>query len=255
MPDPVIITRPLQQGQALVQRLLQAGHQAILFPLLEISALPDESALQAALARLQDYALVAFVSPNAIDASLRHVRQWPDDVDIAVVGEGSRQALLAHGLDDKKVRIFSPKNRERTDSQTLLEVLDLPALAGRRVLILRGESGRELLADSLRQAGALVEPVPAYRRQAPTMDAARRQQLHGLLSQDATWVVTSSEALRNLVAMAADSGFAQDRSRLLEQKLLVPHIRIEETARELGFARILRCASGDDALIATLELR
>jgi uroporphyrinogen-III synthase len=255
MPDPVIITRPLQQGQALVQRLVQAGHQATLFPLLEILPLEDESALRAALSRLHEYALVAFVSPNAIAASLRHVKQWPDGVDIAVVGEGSRQALLAHGIIERGMRIFSPKNRERTDSQTLLEVLDLPALAGRRVLILRGESGRELLADALREAGAQVEPVAAYRRQSPQMDDAVRQQLHALLSEDATWVVTSSEALRNLAAMSSATGHAGDGARLLTQKLLVPHIRIEETARELGFARILRCASGDDALIAKLELR
>jgi uroporphyrinogen-III synthase len=255
MPETVVITRPAQQAQALLQRLAAAGRPATAFPLLEILPLPDESELRSVLAQLPRYALVAFVSPNAIDASLRHIKQWPAGVDIAVVGEGSRKALAAHGITDGQVRIFSPRDRERTDSQTLLEVLDLPALAGRRVLLLRGERGRELLADSLRQAGALVEPVAAYRRRAPDFDAGRRQQLHSLLGGDCTWVITSSEALRNLLAMAAQTGDAADPARLLSQELLVPHIRIEDTARELGFARILRCASGDEELFAKLQLR
>jgi uroporphyrinogen-III synthase len=87
------------------------------------------------------------------------------------------------------------------------------------------------------------------------MDEGRRQQLHALLGEPRIWVITSSEALRNLVDMAALTGDAQDRARLLAQELLLPHIRIEETARELGFARILRCASGDEALFAKLQLR
>lgn len=255
MAETVVITRPAQQGQALLHGLAAAGRTAVSFPLLEILPLPDESRLLEALGSLQDYALVAFVSPNAIACSLRHLPRWPAGVDIAVVGEGSRKALIEHGIDPGTTRIFSPRDRERSDSETLLQVLDLPALAGRRVLVLRGETGRELLADSLRRAGAQVDQVAAYRRQSPALETHRLQHLHALLNQDCTWVITSSEALRNLVHMARQTGDAQDLDRLLAQQLLVPHIRIDETARELGFARILRCASGDEALFATLQLR
>ena len=70
MPDPVVITRPRAQGQALADSVAALGREAVLLPLLEIFPLADQAALQRVLAGLADYALVAFVSPNAIDAAL-----------------------------------------------------------------------------------------------------------------------------------------------------------------------------------------
>jgi hypothetical protein len=59
MPDPVVITRPLAQCQALADRVAALGREAVLLPLLEILPLPDQGELQRALAGLADYALVA----------------------------------------------------------------------------------------------------------------------------------------------------------------------------------------------------
>ena len=69
MPDPVVITRPALQAAPLAERVSALGHEAVVFPLLDIQALPDQSALQAALADVSGYAIVAFVSPNAIAAA------------------------------------------------------------------------------------------------------------------------------------------------------------------------------------------
>jgi uroporphyrinogen-III synthase len=74
------------------------------------SPLPDQSALLAALARLHQYALVAFVSPNAIDAAFAHIRHWPAGVTAAVVGEGSRAALAAHGVPTSSARRRRPSD-------------------------------------------------------------------------------------------------------------------------------------------------
>ena len=163
---PVIITRPLAQAQSLQRQITALGREALVFPLLEIHPLDDNRALDAALAELERHALVAFVSPNAIDAAFARRQPWPVQVPLAVMGEGSRQALARHGVTADTTRIFSPQDRHRTDSQTLLAALDLQALAGREVLILRGESGRELLGDALRSASAVVRQVAAYRRAA-----------------------------------------------------------------------------------------
>ncbi len=256
MPKPVVVTRPLQQAEALASRVRAMGRDAVVFPLLEILPLQDTAALRAALQRLDEAALAAFVSPNAVDAVVAAgLQDWPALVAIAVVGEGSRAALARHGIDDGNARIFSPRDPARSDSEGLLEVLDLEALRGRKVMIFRGESGRELFADALRAAGALVEPVPAYRRLAPALDATRRLQLMQMLEQRHEWIVTSSEALRNLVTMAEQLSAADVVAKMQQQSLIVSHARIAETARELGFQDITLTGSGDEQLIAALQSR
>lgn len=251
----VVITRPRAQAEPLAARLIALGIPARVYPLLDIQPLPDSAPLQARLARLDDYALVAFVSPNAIDAAFAFIDTWPREVIAAVVGEGSRLALAAHGLTDANARIACPTNPQRTDSETLLEVLDLDELRGRKALIVRAETGRELLADRLRDAGIAVEQIAAYRRGPPPLDDARRVALQSLLQSDDDWVVTSSEALRNLrdeaLAVAGPAGW----NAMCAKGLIVPHQRIAETASELGFSRVTQCSSGDEALIAAIQSR
>lgn len=255
MPSPVVITRPLPQATLLAAQLAALGQEAVLFPLLDIAPLPDPSALVAALADVSAYALVAFVSPNAIAAACAVRRDWPREVTLAVMGEGSRAALARCGIDAGNAAIVSPASTERTDSQTLLEALDLDSLRGRRALILRGETGRELLGDALRSAGMEVVQIAAYRRTIARLDLPRRRELVRLLACDSRWVITSSEALRGLLGMAHALGGDQSVALLQQKSLIVPHLRIEETARELGFHSVRLTGSGDAALLAALQSR
>jgi uroporphyrinogen-III synthase len=227
----------------------------VVFPLLEIHPLPDQSALRAALADLSRYALVAFVSPNAIDIACSLRASWPKEVMLAVMGEGSRAALARHGITDANARIVSPRNPERSDSETLMHELDLEALRGRRALIVRGTTGREWLADALRAAGIEVDQLAAYERSAPLLDATRAAELSRVLDADAAWVITSSEALRNLLALGRQLGAENVVAKIQRQHLFVPHARIAETAQSLGFHRISQTASGDEALFAALQSR
>jgi uroporphyrinogen-III synthase len=249
----VVITRPLAQATPLAQRVAALGRAAVVFPLLEILPLSDPAPLRTALRDLSSYALAAFVSPNAIDAAFHILDAWPQEVAIAVMGEGSRAALAQHGVTDATATIISPRDQMRTDSQTLLEVLDLDALRGRRVLIVRGETGRELLADALRAADARVEQVAAYRRAAPGLDQERRAQLGRLLDARNDWIVTSSEALRILTQMAEQLGDPARVGEMQQQHMIVPHARIAETARMLGFRNITLTGSGDEQLLAALQ--
>jgi uroporphyrinogen-III synthase len=252
MPDPVVITRPQAQAMELQRRVAALGREAIVFPLLEIQSLPDNTQLKETLAELERYALVAFVSPNAIDAAFAARSDWPYDIPLAVVGEGSRQALQRQGVP-ASTQIFFPADPDRSDSEGLLQALDLDALRGRAVLIVRGESGRELLGDALRAAGAEIVAVAAYRRVAPLLDDARRRQLEALLRRSSDWLITSSEALRNLLDMVAQLNLPDGTATMHRQRLIVPHMRIAETARALGFSRIVQSRSGDDGLIAALQ--
>ncbi len=251
----VVITRPRAQAEPLAARLAAAGIPAEIFPLLDIQPLPDTTELASAMARLHEYALVAFVSPNAVDAAFRFIRAWPDGVIAAVVGEGSRQALARHGLTEANTQIAFPVDPHRTDSETLLDVLDLAALCGQKALIVRAETGRELLADRLREAGIVVDKIAAYRRGAPPLDATRSKALTALLAAGHAWVITSSEALRNLqqdvLRLAGSSGW----DTLRACRLIVPHQRIGETALAMGFDRVTLTDSGDEALLAAIQSR
>lgn len=252
---PVIITRPLAQATPLARRVEALGRNAVVFPLLDIQPLPDQTQLRAELHDLRSYAMVAFVSPNAIDFAFSVLPAWPEQVVIAVVGEGSRQALAAHGVTDANAVIISPKDKNRTDSQTLLEVLDIDALRSKRVLIVRGETGRELLADALRAHGVEVTQLAAYRRSAPVLDDAGRSQLLRLLDAQGDWVITSSEALNILVRMVGEIANQTGVAKMQRQHLIVPHVRIAETARMLGFDNITQTTSGDESLLAALQFR
>lgn len=255
MVRPVIITRPAAQAGELASRVTALGREAVLFPLLEIHPLHDQAPLRAALDELERYSLVAFVSPNAIDAAFSARPDWPAGMTLAVVGEGSRMALARHGIHDGNATILRPLDSRRSDSEGLLAALDKSLVQGRDVLIIRGESGRELLGDALRAAGARVTAVAAYRRCAPLPDGQRRAQLAGLIETPGDWIVTSSEAMRNLVEMVEQAGGGAAVAKMQQQHLLLPHSRIVASARMLGFMNITETGSGDEGLLAALQFR
>jgi uroporphyrinogen-III synthase len=262
MTGAVVITRPLAQARPLAARVAALGRDVELLPLLDIAPLDDTAPLRAALARLADYAMVAFVSPNAIDAAFTYIKRWPAGVTLAVLGEGSRAALATHGVTPDNVDIVSPADSAHSDTEHLLQTLDLAALQGRAVLIIRGESGRELMADGLRAAGAVVEVVPAYRRSVPPLTPALAATLRRLLARHNDWIITSSEALRGLCDLLAKldieypDGLQQNSVVLMQQQhLIVPHARIAETANNLGFSRLTLTGSGDERLLAALQSR
>jgi uroporphyrinogen-III synthase len=252
MPGAVVITRPRAQAESLAQAVAALGRTPVLLPLLEIAPLEDQSALRAVLADLDRYALAAFVSPNAIDAAFAHVAHWPRQVALAVLGEGSRAALAKHGLGAGNATILGPLDPTRSDSENLLASLDLAALKGKRVLIVRGESGRELMADGFRAAGAEVTVVPAYRRSSPALTPELGATLSALLATPNDWIITSSEALRGLFDLLRQLGDAQ-LEQMQQQHVIVPHARIAATAQALGLARVTLTGSGDERLLAALQ--
>ena len=249
----VIVTRPLAQASSLAEKITAMGHKVVVFPLLEISALPDQAALKAALNKLTSYAMVAFVGPNAIDAAFNHLRQWPDGVSIAILGEGSLKALAVHGVTEENTPIFRPQDAARSDSETLLEAMDLGVLRGKRVLIIRGETGRELLGDALRSAGADVTQVAAYRRTMPVLDYKAQQHLTSLIETRNDWIVTSSEALRNLRQMVASIAGEEGVAKLQRQRFVVSHVRIAENAQNIGLINVTCNGSGDERLLAAIQ--
>lgn len=240
----------------LVAALERHGLRTLQFPLLDIAPTPNLDDLRAALADPSRYALVVFVSPNAVQqafAAMPEGFRWPQDVPAAVVGPASAQALAAHGVAAPTYRVIRPDSHAddaRQDSEALYARLDVATLSGREVLIVRGNGGREWLADRLREAGVAVRTVEAYRRGVPVPDAAAWAALREVLAGRHAWTLTSSEAARNLDSLARASLSAAEVEALYAAPCFAPHARIVEQAQSLGFRDVTLTGAGDDRLLA-----
>ena len=262
----VVVTRPAAQASTLLALLSERGYETIAFPVIAIEALTDTRALDATMSGIERYRLVVFVSPNAIDHALvRRTAPWPTGVAIGAMGPGSVAALRARGIAAPAIRVIAPRDagdESRYDSEALFEALDLASLTGGRVLIVRGNGGRAWLAERLSSAGIAVDEIESYRRTLPQAGVAARAALRALLASDAapTFIVTSSEGLQNLVTMIAAiiAGPERDDSPRAGAwshrcRLVVPHARIAENARGLGFSDVVLSGPGDANIAATLE--
>lgn len=241
----IVVTRPLAQAGPLAEAIRDAGGAPFVFPLLDIGPAPDPAPLAAAASQLEAYALAIFISPNAVDYALPTLlagRAWPAGLLPAAVGQGTVRALAAHGIDGA----IAPT--ERFDSEALLALPQLQAgnVSGRRVVLFRGDGGRELLADTLRARGATVDCVTCYRRSSPADGAAAllARWQHGI---DA-FTVSSSEGLRYLVDMLDEAG----RRRLALTPVFVPHARIAENARALGLGCVVLTGPADAGIMEGL---
>ncbi|WP_250476418.1 fused uroporphyrinogen-III synthase HemD/membrane protein HemX [Caballeronia sp. INML1] len=268
----VIVTRPGGQSSALLALLASAGFETLEFPLIDIAPVADDAPLRAALDELflppgladmpARYALVVFVSPNAIDhAFTRLGAPWPADLPVAVVGPGSVAALARQGVHAPAHRVISPSTEEadpRFDSEALYTAIEAHfgtnGLEGRRVLIVRGDGGREWLAERLTEAGARVEKAAAYRRVLPEPSMQKWERIHELLAgKPHAWLLTSSEGVRNLNELAHEHLTADEIVLLKRTPVVCPHPRIAEAARGAGFDRITVSGAGDERIAHSLE--
>ena len=236
----IAVTRPRDQAVQLARRIEQAGGIPLLFPLLDIAPVQDQQALREQISRLAEFDLAIFISPNAVQygvATIRASCELPKNLKIATVGQGSAKALRELGL----ANVIAPA--ERFDSEGLLALPELQDVAGWRVLIFRGDGGRELLGDTLKARGATVEYAACYRRSKPQQDIAALLDV----KPDAI-TVTSSEALDHLWQMLGDA----HRDSACGIPLFVPHKRIADLAQRQGWKQVRLTEAGDDGLLSAL---
>lgn len=242
----VLVTRPVQQADALAALIRDAGGEAVSFPALAIKPPADLSAIDAALATLPSADLVIFVSPTAVERAFMLLKtRWPAAMPVAAVGEGTAAALRRH-IGSTGGSIMVPA--EGASSEALLALAELQQLRGKRVLICRGEGGRELLADELRRRGAQVSYAECYRRVRPATDSSElidRWEQGGLHAV----TVLSGETLDNLWAMLG----ARGQSLLHATPLFVPHAKIAERATRLGLIELAITPPGDAGIVRGLS--
>jgi uroporphyrinogen-III synthase len=244
----VLVTRPRQQAETLMAAIQAEGGTAIAFPTLEIVPTADPQGLAGVIAHLRQFDLIVFVSPTSVEQAWPHILarhgDWPHGFRLAAVGQGSARMLKDYGGQ----HVLVPE--EGADSESLLALPELQAVEGQRILIFRGEGGRELLADSLRDRGAEVEYAECYRRRRPTLDPAPVLELWQAGGIQAV-TVTSSEILANLLDMIGERG----RQLLQQTPLFVIHARIAAAARQQGLDEVIITAPGDAGLMHALMER
>ncbi len=237
----VLVTRPAGQAAGLLAHLRELGAAPVLFPTLDILPPINPAALARRLADLATYDLAIFVSPTAVQHGLAAISAWPPGPRVAGVGPGTAAALRAAGI----LPVLAPQ--EGADSEHLLALPELADMAGRRVLIFRGEGGRELLANTLAARGAVVDYAECYRRgvpladPAPILDAWRRGGIQAV-------TVLSSQGLDNLFALVGAAGAGLVRAT----PLFAPHPRIAGHARALGVTQAIATESGEAGLLRGL---
>ncbi|MEO8849175.1 MAG: uroporphyrinogen-III synthase [Casimicrobiaceae bacterium] len=234
----VVVTRPARQAGAFAQKLGVLGARPLILPAIIILPPDDTTALARAHAALAECVAAVFVSANAAEYGVPHT-PWPRGVHAVAPGPGTASALTDLGVPDVQ---FPPL---RHDSEGMLALPALADIEGQRVLVFRGDGGRDLLAERLRARGAIVDHVPCYRRAAPA--SLTTEAGHTLRGRAHALTLTSSEGASNLCAMFADASLAW----LQTLPAFAPHPRIAAHARGLGLDAV-ETASGDAGIIAAL---
>ena len=236
----MLVTRPARQAGAFAQKVAALGGAPVVFPAIVILPPDDVAPLKAAHSRLAEFDFAVFVSANAVEYGAPDASRWPKGLRAVAPGPGTAEALAAIGI--------GPVHFPTTtfDSEAMLSLPELADLRGRRVIVFRGERGRELLSAALADRGAHVETVACYRRAAPASGAAGLVEALREGRIDAV-TFTSSEGIDNLWSVCGDEG----RRLLVALPAFAPHPRIAQRARDLGMQASVT-GGGDAGLLAGL---
>lgn len=235
----LIVTRPRAQALPWVQALRAQGVDAVALPLIAIEPLDDPAVVHAAWAGLPRCDWVMFVSANAVErffAERPAGAEWPAALRAGSPGPGTRRALQAAGV----TAIDEPAPGQ-ADSEGLWAAVAGRGWAGRRVCVVRGEDGRDWLAEQLQAAGAQVAFVAAYRRAAPQLDEAGARVLSAAVAAPSAhaFAFGSSETVAWLQQLSPDADWSASCA-------LAGHPRIAQAARAAGFGVVKVLAPQDD---------
>ncbi|MDI9246489.1 uroporphyrinogen-III synthase [Marinobacter sp. CHS3-4] len=240
----ILICRPRPEAERLAGAFRLAGAEVQVLPMLEREPITDDPVIRTQILNIDEFEHVIAVSPYAAALLIDWLDTWWPQTPTGIlwygVGAGTASVLSAYGLDTRQ-----PTGGHT--SEALLELPELAALEHQKVLIVRGEQGRELLPDTLQERGARVTLLPLYRRYAPEHDDATLQQAITGFGPEAV-VTLSGETLNNLILLGNNTGHTLEKSLVV-----VPVERIANQAHEAGFRHT--CVPGslaDDDIVAAV---
>jgi uroporphyrinogen-III synthase len=230
----LIVTRPAAQAADWVRQLHALGQPAQALPLIGVQALADTSHLVAAWERLASLAMVIFVSPNAVQhffaaRPLAAGSAWPKAVLAGSTGPGTSAALRRAGVPESS--LLEPNAQTLVfDSEALWLTLQAWPWAGARVAVVRGEVGRDWLAERLRGQGAQLEFITAYQRLPARLTEPEAALLQAAIANPGAyvWLFSSSQAVLELQRLAPAANWQHSRA-------VASHPRIVQAAQDAGF--------------------
>ena len=244
----LLITRPVMPASRTATRVAALGATPMIFPTLVIEPPADGAPLKVALGKIDDYYAALFVSPSAAEMALAPMSsapfKLPASLHVFAPGPGTAEELSRLGV----ARIEMPESSFDSEGLLALPSLLAAVVKGKRIVIFRGNDGRELLREELVKRGATVDAITAYHRRAPNTPATGLLELLRAGKVNAISAM-SSDAITNLVALIPP---------LEREKILFPitvyasHARIVESARALGFRNVIETQAGDAGLITAL---
>jgi uroporphyrinogen-III synthase len=279
----VIVTRPARECQHWVEQLQRSGFDAEALPLIEIGPADspeDVQALQHAWDTLNTYAACLFVSGNAVSyffqtnrpladvipawAAIKNIADessghLPPQLRFMAPGPGTAAALLAAGVPAEQIDGPAP-DAAQFDSQALWATVGARDWQGRRVLIVRGHTrsgrgdasadsaaapGRDWIARQWTAAGATVDFLRVYIRRAPQRSHDMQQRLQAASRDGSVWLLSSSEAVDNLVAMGGIG--------LQGARAVATHPRIADAARAAGWGMVVESRPQLEDITAALQ--
>lgn len=180
----------------MAERLADLGARVIEHPVIEITPPEDFSELDAAIDHLGDYAWVVFSSRNGVDALLERMQKRNLDArafgcsKVAAIGSVTADALAAW-------RLIADLIPEEFCAESLAADLSREA-ANKKILLIRASRGREVLAETLYDAGAEVDQVVAYMSRDVT--AANPTVLEEITAGRVDWITATSSAIAHAAA-------------------------------------------------------
>jgi uroporphyrinogen-III synthase len=226
----IINTRPQARAKGLSDALQNHDATVLALPLLEVEAIPINPIAKQHLLDLDRYDMVFVVSPTAAELGLKALAdywpQWPVDVAWLAVGDSTAQVLNSY--------LINPIVPQQETSEGLLQLPQLQQLQqGQRLLVLRGEGGRNLVRDTMQAQGVQVDYVDLYRRQLPDASVQRWQEIQHQ-SIDIV-IITSGETLTQWINIAG-----QQAQKI---PILVISSRLASLATQKGIKTVLTSAS------------
>ena len=243
----VLVTRPAHQAGALCDEIEKVGGNTVRCPAIEILPPRDARHAQRQLKQIKNFDLAIFVSVNAVEAALTLLApvKLPKTLQLAAIGISTTASLQSRGYQN----IIHPQ--QQFDSEGLLQTETFRNVAGKRIALIRGESGREWLTKRLEENGASVTSIAAYRRKKPRES---KTVLNDVLKNGEITLlsVTSNEGLRNITEMSGHL-----RARLQGLPMVVLSERNRQHAIKLGYGgpiQITELASNQYIVKALVKL-
>jgi len=243
----VLVTRPEQQAESLCEAIENLGGVVIRFPVVEIKQSRNQQAAKMVLDNISQYDIGIFISRNAVDWTMKLLANKTSILDkLTLIAIGAATAETLKQASSAQVITNSGAN-----SEALLELdtLGTEKVRGKKIIIFRGEGGREFLATELRKRGAEVDYAEVYRRSCPQYDSSTIDELWSSNSPDVV-IVTSNNGLENLFSLLNE----EQRSLLLSKQLVVMAERILGFSVNFGFTSppILAEESGDEGILKAI---